>query len=52
MWRCDPIHRTSSFTYTKGNQLLTETAPWANSTLTNKYVNRLRTGLSLKGVNP
>ena len=39
---------TSKFTYTTGNQLLTETAPWTTDTLTNGYVNRLRTKLGLQ----
>jgi RHS repeat-associated protein len=39
---------TTTYTYTPGNQLLTEDGPWANDTVTNTYVNRLRTSLSLQ----
>lgn len=39
---------TSKFTYTSGNQLLTETPPWTTDTLTNGYMNRLRTKLGLQ----
>src|SRR5580765_3054863 len=38
---------TNRFTYTTGNQLLTESGPFASSTVTNTYVNRLRTKLTL-----
>jgi RHS repeat-associated protein len=53
----DPLNRatnmldgigTTAFTYTSGDQLLTEDGPFASDTLTNNYVNRLRTGLSLQ----
>lgn len=53
----DPLNRltnmvdavgTSAYTYTLGNQLLTEDGPFASDTITNGYVNRLRTGLSLQ----
>jgi hypothetical protein len=37
----------SKFTWTAGNQLLTETGPFASDTLTNSYLNRLGTALSL-----
>jgi YD repeat-containing protein len=39
---------TTKFTYTAGNQLLTEDGPYANDTLTNTYVNRLRSKLNLQ----
>jgi RHS repeat-associated protein len=39
---------TTKYTYTTGNQLLTESQPFSSSTLTNTYVNRLRTSLSLQ----
>ena len=38
---------TTAYTYTTGDQLLTEDGPWASDTVTNTYVNRLRTGLAL-----
>ena len=34
---------TTKYAYTAGNQLWTEVQPFASSTLTNTYVNRLRT---------
>jgi RHS repeat-associated protein len=39
---------TTKYTYTTGNQLLTEDGPFANDTVTNAYSNRLRTNLSLQ----
>ena len=39
---------TTKYTYTAGNQLWTESQPFASSTLTNTYVNRLRTAMSLQ----
>jgi RHS repeat-associated core domain len=39
---------TTKYTYTSGNQLLTEDGPFASDTLTNYYLNRLRTTLSLQ----
>jgi len=39
---------TTKYTYTAGNQLLTEDGPFASDTVTNTYVNRLRSGLSLQ----
>jgi RHS repeat-associated protein len=39
---------TTKYTYTAGNQLLTEAEPFSNSTVTNTYLNRLRTALSLQ----
>jgi RHS repeat-associated protein len=39
---------TSKYTYTAGNQLLTEDGPYASDTVTNAYVNRLRTSLNLQ----
>ncbi len=39
---------TNLFTYTQGNQLLTEDGPFANDVVSNTYLNRLRTGLSLQ----
>ncbi|SPE60028.1 putative YD repeat protein [Verrucomicrobia bacterium] len=53
----DPLNRlanmidgvgTNRLTYTLGNQLLTETGPFASDAMTNTYVNRVRTGLSLQ----
>ena len=38
---------TTVYTYTTGDQLLTEDGPWASDTVTNTYVNRLRTSLAL-----
>jgi RHS repeat-associated protein len=52
----DPLNRrtnmvdavgTTVYTYTLGNQLLTEDGPWASDTVTNGYTNRLRTSLAL-----
>ena len=39
---------TTKYTYTAGNQLLTEDGPFASDTVTNIYLNRLRTALSLQ----
>ena len=39
---------TTKYTYTMGNQLLSEDGPFASDTVTNTYVNRLRTALSLQ----
>jgi RHS repeat-associated protein len=39
---------TTKYTYTLGNQILTEAQPWSNSTLTNTYLNRLRASLTLQ----
>ena len=39
---------TTVYTYTLGNQLLTEDGPFASDTVTNTYVNRLRTALALQ----
>ena len=36
------------FSYTLDNQLLTEVGPFGSDAMTNAYVNRLRTGLSLQ----
>lgn len=53
----DPLNRltnmvdgigTTAFSYTDGNELLTEDGPFASDILTNNYVNRLRTSLSLQ----
>jgi len=53
----DPLNRltnmidslgTTVFSYTLGNQLLTEVGPFANDAMTNSYIDRLRTGLSLQ----
>ncbi|MGI8966412.1 MAG: RHS repeat-associated core domain-containing protein, partial [Limisphaerales bacterium] len=38
----------TKYTYTAGNQLLTEDGPFASDTMTNGYNNRLRTSLSLQ----
>jgi RHS repeat-associated protein len=38
---------TTVYAYTTGDQLLTEDGPWASDTVTNTYVNRLRTSLAL-----
>jgi RHS repeat-associated protein len=38
---------TTVYTYTAGNQLLTEDGPFASDTVTNTYVNRMRVGLGL-----
>jgi hypothetical protein len=34
---------TTKYTWTAGNQLLTEDGPFASDTIRNTYVNRLRT---------
>jgi RHS repeat-associated protein len=39
---------TTRYTYTSGNQLLAEIQPFASSTVTNTYVNRLRTSMVLQ----
>ncbi|MCX6922092.1 MAG: hypothetical protein NT154_02560 [Verrucomicrobia bacterium] len=39
---------TTKYAYTAGNQLLTEDGPFASDTVTNTYVNRLRTALRLQ----
>jgi RHS repeat-associated protein len=39
---------TNKYTYTAGNQLLTDDGPFASDTITNTYVNRLRTRLDLQ----
>jgi RHS repeat-associated protein len=39
---------TTRYSYTAGNQLLTEDGPFASDTVTNTYVSRLRTSLSLQ----
>jgi YD repeat-containing protein len=39
---------TTVYTYTAGNQLLTEDGPFASDTVTNAYTNRLRASLSLQ----
>lgn len=39
---------TTKYTYTPGNQVLTESQPIAGSTVTNTYVNRLRTSMVLQ----
>lgn len=39
---------TTKYTYTAGNQLLTEDGPLATDAVTNTYLNRLRTALSLQ----
>src|SRR5262249_29696418 len=38
---------TNMYTYTAAGQLQSEDGPWANDTVTNAYVNRMRTGLDL-----
>ncbi len=38
----------TKYSYTLGNQLLTEISPFSSGGLTNTYVNRLRTSLSLQ----
>jgi RHS repeat-associated protein len=52
----DPLNRltnmvdnsgTSEFTWTKGNQLLTEQQPFVGDTVTNTFTNRLRIALAL-----
>jgi hypothetical protein len=39
---------TTKYTYTVGNQLLTEDGPWASDILTTTYTHRLRTRLDLQ----
>jgi hypothetical protein len=39
---------TTKYAYTAGNQLLTEDGPFTSDTVTNLYVNRRRTALSLQ----
>ena len=39
---------TTKYTYTAGNELLTEDGPFASDTMTNTYLNRLRTELDLQ----
>ena len=39
---------TTKYAYTTGNQLWTEVQPFASSTVTNTYVNRLRTSMVLQ----
>src|SRR5436190_1534774 len=39
---------TTKYTYTAGNQLLMEDGPFSSDTVTNTYVNRIRTSLSLQ----
>src|SRR3954469_4963788 len=39
---------TTLYTYTAGNRLLTEDGPFTSDTITNTYVNRLQTKLSLQ----
>ena len=39
---------TTVYSYTLGNQILTEDGPFANDVVTSTYVNRLRTALSLQ----
>ena len=39
---------TTAYTYTSGGFLYTEDGPFANDTVTNLYVNRLRVGLGLQ----
>src|SRR6266496_3227424 len=39
---------TTKYTYTAAGQLLTEDGPFASDTVSNTYVDRLRTGLSLQ----
>src|SRR5579883_111568 len=39
---------TTTYSYTAGNQLWTETQPFASSTVTNRYVNWLRTSMVLQ----
>jgi YD repeat-containing protein len=53
----DPLNRltsmvdsvgTTKYTYTAAGQLFTEDGPFASDTVTNTYVNRLRTALGLQ----
>jgi RHS repeat-associated protein len=55
-FKYDPLNRltnmvdavgTTKYTYTTGGQLLTEDGPFASDTVSNTYLNRLRTGLAL-----
>src|SRR6266850_7995053 len=39
---------TTKYTYTAGNQILTDDGPFASDTVTNTYVNRLRAGSALQ----
>jgi hypothetical protein len=39
---------TTKYTWTAGNQLQTEDGPFASDTITNTYVNRLRTKMDLQ----
>jgi hypothetical protein len=39
---------TTKYTYTAGNQLLSEDGPFGSDVITNAYSNRLRTSLSLQ----
>ena len=39
---------TTVYTYSSGDQLLTEDGPFSSDTVTNTYVNRLRTALNLQ----
>src|SRR5436190_1551187 len=39
---------TTKYTYTAGNQLLMEDGPYSSDTVTDTYVNRIRTSLSLQ----
>lgn len=38
---------TTAYSYTAGNQVLTEDGPFDSDTVTNTYVNRLRTELNI-----
>jgi hypothetical protein len=42
---------TTVYSYTSGNQLLTEDGPFASDTVTNAYSNRLRNSLILQQPN-
>ena len=39
---------TTQYTYTTGNQLLTEDGPFTKDTITNSYLNRMRTSMVLQ----
>jgi hypothetical protein len=39
---------TTKYSWTAGNQLLTEDGPFVSDTITNTYVNRLRTKMDLQ----
>ena len=39
---------TTSYAYTPGGELWTETGPFASDTVTNTYVNRLRVAMALQ----